>query len=84
MYLTCAYMKQTLECARARERERERLYREKGRDSRWWPRTSATRTHTHTHTGRAAGLRKPRGGYNAIKRPTNHGLRLKREHDLIP
>lgn len=76
MYLTLAlgtYMKQS-----ARER--------KGETVRGGPthKCSYTYIHTYTHTGRGAGLRKPRGGYNAIKRPTNHGLRLKREHDLIP
>lgn len=73
-------MKQTLECARARERERERRCVERKGGT-----IGGGHAHiAHTHIGRAAGLRKPRGGYNAIKRPTNHGLRLKREHDLIP
>lgn len=84
MYLTLACIYETDVRMRtcAREGERKTVCGEKGRDDRWWPRTH--RAHIHTYTGRAAGLRKPRGGYNAIKRPTNHGLRLKREHDLIP
>lgn len=81
--LACIYETDVRMRTCARERKRKPVYREKGRGV-GGGHAQVHIARAHTHTGRGAGLRKPRGGYNAIKRPTNHGLRLKREHDLIP